>query len=111
MEMNTGILRRRSADWPVLDAVGSHTLKAIVAARAFITERSAWSGALYGKVGNHPQHSNRSILGRSLQGQRHHTVHGDCQTSRASSNEEKHRAALSKAKALAKALDTAIDDT
>ena len=30
---------------------------------------------------------------------------------RASSNEEKHRAALSKAKALAKALDLAIDDT
>ena len=32
------------------------------------------------------------------------------ETSRASSNEEKHRAALSKAKALAKALDSAIDD-
>jgi hypothetical protein len=33
------------------------------------------------------------------------------ETSRASSNEEKHRAALSKAKALAKALDSAIDHT
>ena len=30
---------------------------------------------------------------------------------RASSNQEKHRAALSKAKALAKALDSAIEDT
>jgi hypothetical protein len=30
---------------------------------------------------------------------------------RAGSNEEKHRAALSKAKALAKALDSAIEDT
>jgi hypothetical protein len=33
------------------------------------------------------------------------------ETGRASSNEEKHRAALSKAKALAKALDSAIKDT
>jgi Co/Zn/Cd efflux system component len=41
-------------------------------------EHGARPGALYGKVGNHPQRSNRSILGRSLQRQRHHTVHGDC---------------------------------
>ena len=33
------------------------------------------------------------------------------ETGRVSSNEEKHRAALSKAKALAKALDSAIKDT
>src|SRR5512132_3697414 len=62
--------------------------------------RGAWwkAGALNGKAGSHPQRSDRSILGRSLQGPRYIRCKVTVETGRVSSIEEKHRAALSKAK-------------
>jgi hypothetical protein len=111
MEIETGILRRRSADWPVLDAVGSHTLKAIVAARAFLTNAVPGQEHCMEKleITRNAQTDQFSVV--LSRGNDTIRCMVTVETSRASSNEEKHRAALSKAKALAKALDTAIDDT
>ena len=65
---------------------------------------------MYGKAGSYPQCSNRSILDRTFQGNDTIRCMVTVEAGRTRSDEEKHRAALSRAKALAKALDVAIED-
>jgi hypothetical protein len=65
---------------------------------------------MYGKAGSYPQCSNRPILIVLSRGNDTIRCMVTVEAGRARSDEEKHRAALSRAKALAKALDVAIED-